>query len=79
MDRCSEVWGRYDPTASTVTPMTCMGSDADDLIDLAAVKTVAHGGRVHVTDRLEAACARIPMLAILARGARARVSPGRIG
>ncbi|MBI2964670.1 MAG: hypothetical protein HYY34_00540 [Chloroflexi bacterium] len=71
VDRCAEVWGRYDPTASIVTPMTGMGPDADDLIDLAAVRTLAHSGRVHVTDRLEAGGARTPMFAVLARAPQA--------
>lgn len=72
VDRCSQAWGRYDHNASTVTPMNGMGPDADDLIDLAASKTLTHGGRVHVTDRLELAGACIPMLATLSRETRPR-------
>jgi hypothetical protein len=73
VDRCSEMWGTFDAATSKVTPMTDMGPDADDLIDLAAFRTLAHGGRVHVTDRLEAGGIRIPMLAVLMRAAQGRV------
>lgn len=72
VDRCSQAWGRYDNTSSTVMPMSDMGPDADDLIDLAAISTLTHGGRVHVTDRLEVAGARIRMLATLSRETRPR-------
>lgn len=67
LDCSFQVWGRYDQKTSAVTLAKGMGPDADDLIDLAAVRTLAHGGRVHVTDRLESAGAPIPMLAVLSR------------
>lgn len=72
VDRGSQAWGRSDDTASKVMPMNDMGPDADDLIDLAAIKTLTHGGRVHVTDRLEVAGVCIPMLAMLSRETRPR-------
>lgn len=72
VERCFELWGCFDSTTSAVTRAAGMGPDFDDLIDLAAVKTLAHGGRVHVTDRLEVAGACIPMLAMLSREPRPR-------
>lgn len=65
LDRDAHMWGRFDATTSKVARLPSMAPDADDLIDLAAVRTIAHGGRVHVTDRLEIGGERVPILARL--------------
>lgn len=72
IDRDAQAWGRFDPETSSVTRLPAMGPKADDLIDLAAVSTIAHGGRVHVTDCLEFGGKGVPVLAQLLRTRSAR-------
>ncbi|MBI2965301.1 MAG: hypothetical protein HYY34_03740 [Chloroflexi bacterium] len=43
----AELWGTFEPATGAVKLMPAMGPDADDLLDLAAVMTLASGGNVY--------------------------------
>lgn len=44
----ADLWGTFDPKTGAVKAMPVMGPDADDLLDLAANKTLATGGTVYL-------------------------------
>lgn len=47
------VWGRYDPETNTVTVQEMVEAKGEDLLDFAAVQTLANGGTVYALDRDE--------------------------
>lgn len=47
------VWGRYDETSGRVETRDASAGAGEDLLDAAAVRTLRHGGAVHVLPRQE--------------------------
>ena len=63
VERRSHQWGRFDEREQTVSLHESFQPGDDDLVDLAAVKTLAGRGRVYVVPREEMPC-REPAAAI---------------
>ena len=52
-DRRQEQWGRFDPATGTVVVHEKREPCDEELLNLAVVHTLAHGGTVHVVDAAE--------------------------
>ncbi|HEV2583001.1 MAG TPA: hypothetical protein VGT44_19230 [Ktedonobacteraceae bacterium] len=48
-----EQWGRFDPATNTLTLHTEAESGDIDLLDVAAIQTLLHGGKVYAVERRE--------------------------
>ena len=79
VDREARAWGCFDTATSLVERVQAMAPIADDLIDLAAVKTIASGGRVHVAECLEYGGESVPVLARVRSKSPATLPRGRRG
>jgi hypothetical protein len=67
VDVGSKVWGTYDPASKELTTADGMAAELDELIDLAAVKTMVHRGRVHATRLPDSRGKATPVIARLTR------------
>jgi len=48
-----EQWGRFDPATNTLALHTEAESGDVDLLDVAAIQTLLHGGKVYAVERTE--------------------------